>query len=299
MVMEQAFEEVFFRGRHMKTRVLAAESPGRLFGISHFVVIRRAFEADAERLHRPCAQLAHEPDDDGGVEPAAQESPQRHVRQETLLDGLAQKRLQLLASFGEVVDAVDFVGRRPVTHFRSAPVFLDHHPRGRLERVDVLIGGERGREIAVGEIERECFQVRLPRDGRVAMKRFYLRRKEESVPVVVVEERFLPRAIAGENEAALGPVPDGESEHAIESSDSVLAFALIERENDLGVARCAKANAFGFELASDFAKVVHLAVEHDRDVARVVPHRLIGIRARSPACRRRSALPRPIGRPTR
>ena len=52
----------------------------------------------------------------------------------------------------------------------------------------------------------------------------------------------------------------------------------LSSEGDFSVARCAKASAFGFELATDFAKVVHLAVEHDRHVARFVPHRLIGIR---------------------
>src|SRR3954471_5370694 len=90
----------------------------------------------------------------------------------------------------------------------------------------------------------------------------------------MVIDRLLPQTVAGEEEAALVPVPDGEGEHPAQALGKLLAPLLVPVDQDLGVAVALEDVALGNQLALEIEEVVDLAVEDDPDAPVLVGHRL-------------------------
>jgi hypothetical protein len=257
--------------------MIAIEPPRRLFGVLELVVLRRSLEADAESRQRPRHRLAHESHDHRRVETAAEEGAQGNVGDEPLANGVAQERRKPLDRFRKTPDSIDLEGGAPVALRRPlSRRSLDHHPGRGCEHLHVGIGGKRLREVPVRQVVGKGVEVRLAGHRRVALDGLDLGGEEETPAVLVEVERFLPAPVPGEEQAVTAGIPDGEGEHSVETANHVLTLPGEELENDFGVAPGSKARSGVRKLAPELAKVVDLAVEHDGQVAALVPHGLIG-----------------------
>ncbi len=79
------------------------------------------------------------------------------------------------------------------------------------------------------------------------------------------------RGVARDDKALASIVPEGKPEHPVEPVQDLGSPLLVAMDDDLGVRACAEDVAERFELASQFRKVVDLAVEDD-------PHRFLRVR---------------------
>ena len=85
----------------------------------------------------------------------------------------------------------------------------------------------------------------------------------ERLAVVGVIERLDAERVAGQEQRALGVVPDREGEHAAQPASHRRAFAVIELKDDFGVGLGREARAFLDQLGAERFVIVDLAVEGD------------------------------------
>ena len=145
---------------------------------------------------------------------------------------------------------------------------------GRQELADaaeerLVTGGRAGRE--------ELGQRRLirPRLNQPALEDgLDLGGEDEAVADAGVVKRLHAEAIAREEEAAAGRVPDREGEHAAQPLDAGIAPLLVGVDDRLGVGARAIAMPGALELAPQIGVVVDLAVEDDADGFVLVGQRL-------------------------
>src|SRR5205823_1390310 len=91
-----------------------------------------------------------------------------------------------------------------------------------------------------------------------------------------VVQRLLAKPVAGQEQAAPAAVIDGESEHAVEFQRQFLApfFPAMDEDFGIGVMR-GEFMAAADKLLTQLGVIVEFAVEHDADLAILVPHRLV------------------------
>src|SRR5262245_43811549 len=92
-----------------------------------------------------------------------------------------------------------------------------------------------------------------------------LRSEDEFFLVSIEVERLDANSIAGQDQSAGLPVPDGEREHAAQPIHEPVAHFLIEMDEDFGIAVSLEAMAAGLEVGAERLIVVDLAVEDDLD----------------------------------
>ena len=102
-----------------------------------------------------------------------------------------------------------------------------------------------------------------------------LRSEQKRAADLRVVERLFPEAVAREDEAPLGLVPEREREHAVQPLDAVRAEVFVEMHEHLGVSVRRETVAACLEFAAQLAEVVDLAVEDELDGAVLVRDRLV------------------------
>ena len=91
---DKFFEEIDRIGAHAKFRVLRLEGLRHQSRIRSLVVGWIFFEADTESSYRFLAQLAHDADDDTGINPATEEGSKGNVRDHPGCNSLLEKAAQ-------------------------------------------------------------------------------------------------------------------------------------------------------------------------------------------------------------
>ncbi len=76
-----------------------------------------------------------------------------------------------------------------------------------------------------------------------------------------VEERLDAQAVAQQDQAAGGAVPQGDREHSVQAGDKLQAVLIVQVRNDLAVAGSAQHVTLGCQLAAQLDVVVDLSVE--------------------------------------
>ncbi len=94
----------------------------------------------------------------------------------------------------------------------------------------------------------------------------------------MVVERLLPGAVAGEDEAAVRLVPESEGEHPAQALDELQPEFLVTVDDGFRVGARGEGMAAPLEVARELGKVVDLAVEDNRERARLVVDRLVARR---------------------
>ena len=105
-------------------------------------------------------------------------------------------------------------------------------------------------------------------------ERFRLRSEDEGAIGAGVNQRLLAETVAGEEQAILLRVPDGEGEHATQPPGQVCTPLAISVQQDFAVAARAEDVALSFETAAEFGEVVDLTVVGDGEATVRTDHRL-------------------------
>src|SRR4051794_22450808 len=108
------------------------------------------------------------------------------------------------------------------------------------------------------------------------MEGFQLGTKQERIACPAVIHRLLSEPIAGQSERAFATVPDGETEHAVETLDRFADAPLLEGgEHDFRVRMAAETMTVLVQICADLLEVVDLAVEHHHEGTAFAVHRLV------------------------
>ena len=229
--------------------------------------------ADRERLEVP----SQETRDDGGearrIEPAGQEQPDRHVRDELPLDRRGDEIEQPPRRF--VVRRDVGRRRRREARRRLRAVAAEAPQRSRLERADGLVDRARPRDEAEGGVGAERGAVDPARQRRGVQERAELRREPDPPRVVAaVVERLDAREVAPQRQRAVARIEQREGEDAVGAPRGPRrAPRRASGEQDLRVAVAAERLAARLELRPQRGNVVELAVVAERR-PRGVDHRL-------------------------
>src|SRR5581483_9204175 len=166
----------------------------------------------------------------------------------------------------------------PVARDLDAPVLPLQSVAGE-QSLDALKEGRFAGGRAVGGIIRERRVVQLRFAGKGFEQGLDLRSEVEgAVCVKRVIKRLDAEAVAGQQQAALWAIPDGEGEHTAQEFDRAAAVFFVEMEDGFGVAMRAVAMAFGFEVGAIIGVIVDFAVEDDGDGVVFVEHGLMAAR---------------------
>jgi len=147
----------------------------------------------------------------------------------------------------------------PVTGDARAMRIADGHlSRGELE--DAADQRARRWRDEVGEVIGEGVVIELGMDGGVGEESLHLRSEHQPAGDVAPVEGLLTQAIARQEQALSGLVPEGKREHAVHQLQAVQAVAFVEAKEDLGVTASVERDAFGLEIVAETRIVVDLAV---------------------------------------
>ncbi|MNC31745.1 hypothetical protein D3C75_800770 [compost metagenome] len=100
------------------------------------------------------------------------------------------------------------------------------------------------------------------------------RGKAQALAVARQVQGFDAQAVAGQEQALVVALPDGQGKHAVELGQQRRAPGVVALEQHLGVAVGPEAVAQGLQLLAQFGEVVDGAVESQRQAQGVVDHRL-------------------------
>ena len=139
---------------------------------------------------------------------------------------------------------------------------------------DAFVESERRREVAPEEETDVAGRLGRGVDAAAGKQCLDLGSEAESLAVIGVVQGLDAKGIAGDEKSLFAVVPDGKGIHAAEFVQHRFALEFVKVKEDLGVALGNEAAAFGFELGTELAVVVDLAVEGDDEGAVVAEHRL-------------------------
>ena len=105
----------------------------------------------------------------------------------------------------------------------------------RRQLANAAVDAVRGRDVLQVQEEIQRLPVEAAIGPRVARQRIDLRAKGEALRRHGIVEGLLAEPVAGEEQALLPLVPDGEGEHAAQEAQAVDAMPAVEREDHLGV----------------------------------------------------------------
>ena len=253
--------------------MLGLEMLGDFAGVFRFVVLLHR-KADAKSLHRLGGVLLHQGDDEGRIDAAGEERPQRHVAPHPHRDGGFQQLPQPLRriSFADA-DLVRKIGPPVGLHFQLVVL-----PLGVVPGREFAIAFENAvgvRDVLIGQVFVDGSGVDFPRQARQRKQALELAGEEQPARLVAVDERLFAQPVAAEDQAAVLGVPDGDGEHAVEMREALRPFVFIEVNDAFGVALGAELVPRPFQPPPQVAVVVDLAVEDDPNRFVLVSHRLV------------------------
>ena len=207
------------------------------------------------------------------VDAARQQHADRHIADHPPPDRVLEQALDLL-DVGLQAAVRLFVDRAvPVLALAHAARVDGEHVPG-TQPLDagherVRLGNRERREVV-----RQRGGIEPPLDEARRQQCLDLGAEDEPAARARVDERLDAEAVAREEQAPLGAVPDRQGPHAVESLHDVLAPGRVAAQHDLRVAAGAKAMARRLELVPQLRRVEDLAVVDDRERAVLDRHRL-------------------------
>ncbi len=260
-------------GRQHERMVTAAEMCGHPRRLAMLADGDVAFETDVEGVDRTTGQVGHQRRDEAGVDAAADERAERHVRDEHPLDRRAQLAVERILGLA--------VGQHQLVRIVGPPVGPDVEraaaQRKGMPRRQLAYAAEdrmrRRYELAL-EVQAQRRRIEFGRDRRMREHGLQLRAEHERRAVPRVVERLDAQVIAGGEERLRAGVPEREREHPAQVRDDVLAPLRPPGQYRLGVARRAERPAAARQFVAQLTEVVDFAVEDQRHAAVGAEHRL-------------------------
>jgi hypothetical protein len=154
--------------------------------------------------------------DEAAVDTAGEEGAQWHIGDELVLDGLRQQTIGLDDERFMIGRAFRRIGDRPPLAHRRAAAWRPAQAAARRQGMDVAHQRTWRQRCLEGEVVAQSFGVKLLRKGVQSEERRQCRRRDQAAPMFAPEQRLDAEPVAGEKDAAVAQVVDGEGEHAIE-----------------------------------------------------------------------------------
>jgi len=117
----------------------------------------------------------------------------------------------------------------------------------------------------VSEICRESCRIHLAIDPGNGQHSLEFRREDEPLFVFEIQQRFLAKAIAGQQQVIRPAVPHREGEHSVELGNDAVAPFLVPVNDYFGVGLCRESMAERGETRAQLFEVVYLAIENRPD----------------------------------
>ncbi len=131
------------------------------------------------------------------------------------------------------------------------------------------------RREAVLQIELQIFDIERAPDLGVRKQGLYLGPVDEFLGVLVVIKRFDAEPVAGQQQAVLARIPDGQPEHAVDVIDEGRVMGEIEVQHHLGVTVGGEAVTGGAQLLATLLEIECLTIEDDGLLPRGRKYRLV------------------------
>ncbi len=274
--------------------VVAAQMGGHFPGQRRLVVVR-ALEADAEAVHRLRALRLHHRSDEGRIGAAGQEHAHRHVSHHAQRHRLPQRPVQHVGGLGLAAgERRGQAGGHALARVPVRPLRLRGPVRGgagrHRDRVQVQYAARHQLEGAFVDAVRRGDIVQPQQQGqriavdavverRMPPQRLQLGTEHQRVAGPAVVQRLLADAVAGQRQALLAAVPQGDGEHAVAAPQRGFQPPLHDRrQQHLGIGMAAEAVAVRFQLGAQRGEVVDLAVVGQPVAAVAGGHRLMAQR---------------------
>src|SRR5690606_39277405 len=117
--------------------------------------------------------------------------------------------------------------------------------------------GDPERQVLVQRVRIDLGETRIEREQRLD-----LRSERETLAVVPVVQRLLPRMVACEQQAAFGEIVEAKREHSAQFRERARAVSREESQQNLRIA-ARRERSFALELFGELSIVVELAVERE------------------------------------
>ena len=185
--------------------------------------------------------------------------------------------------------------------FRQRPVPLELQRAAAIENADVRrrhLGhppecAHVVRHVLVGEVGVDRGEVGRSLHSRIGENRLDLTAEHEGRADVAIGEWLLAEPVADQDQPVSRAVVDGDREHPCEALGDVRPPSPVAFDDHLGVGAGAERVAPRFQLRTERREIVDLAIEHERDIAAGIEHRLVRRRRRiddgKPCVREREA----------
>ena len=262
---------------HVGIEVELAVVGGVLFGHHAEVaalIETTALEGDGEGFQLRGGGLGGVVQDGGGVDAAAGPHTQGDVGDEVLAHGVAEQAIELVLGGleSEIVARLEF--QAPISvcaYFPFAPL----EPlagRKLLDAFDQRIGAG---NVVEREVVIEALEIQAPLDFGMLEDGLELGAEIEVAAAAAKVERLDAHAVAGEQQAFLGGLPEGQREHAAEALEAGGVPLQQAAEDHFGVATGVETMAQRFKLPAQLGVIVDFAVEDQHGGAIVGGHGLL------------------------
>lgn len=243
--------------------VSGAEEAGGFLRVLGFV--DGGIEADAVGTDAR-GDFRHAGGDERGIDSAGEVGADGYIAAHVETDGVVPEAFEFFEVV--VIGAVAAVGEGdfPVALDGEAAVAGEFHPVGGGEHFDALEHGGGFGDIAEAEVGVDGAGTAAGRDVTALEDAFGFAREEKPSVLVMVIERFLAAAVAGEEGGPAAFVAQAEGEHAIEPGEQTGEAPLfVAVDEGFGIAGGAERVAEGGQFRLQFPVIVDFAIEDDGD----------------------------------
>ena len=191
-------------------------------------------KADRKSFDRLSRQPAHQGHNCAGIQPAAQERPQRHVTDQPPLHGIRHQLAELCHRFILAHLALLAVGDIPVALNFYLPLF-SQQIMGRAQLANGFVYRKRTGNVHHGHVQIQRFIIQLGGYTRMFAQRFDLGSKYHTTRQHRINQRFFAQPVACQQQTLPGRIPDRQRKHTIEMLQAIHAVLFVEVDNHLSI----------------------------------------------------------------
>ena len=257
---------------HNKLAMLSSKVPGNLPRISKFAVTL-LLKPNRKGLDRLRHHLTHQPHYHTGVDSPAQKCTQRHLAHQAHPYSILQKYPSPFDSRRLVILAHGYKGQFPVASGADLSIFINQDVRCR-ELKDAIKECVRRRHTQVCQVFVESKRVHFAWDTGLK-QRLDLRSKDQSLPIPVVIERLLAKAISCSQKTPPSPIPKGKGKHPPQLLNAVITVFLISMNNCFSIRRRLKMVPAFLEDVPQLTIVINFSIENNQNAPVFIENGLV------------------------
>ena len=186
----------------------------------------RAPKTNRERLHRSRGALAHQSDDQTGIDAPAQERAERDIAHQVRRDGVSEELDESVSQLRLIRAHIWLKLEAPVLLDRD-PVPFQHDHVTWLELPDLRVNRPRSWNVPECEVIVQRLNVEVHVEDARSHQRLDLGTEEQAAVLHAVEQGLDAEPIARDDQPLLGLVPQGEREHSPQLPDELFSCLFV------------------------------------------------------------------------